>query len=69
MRHALSTLREMAVITYREMAPAELPGRATEIDVSEHGAVVYTWIEGELKAAPEAWDRPRWTAETWRQEK
>ena len=59
----------MVVITYREMAPAELPGRATEIDVSEHGAVVYTWIEGELTAVPEAWDRPRWTAETWRQEK
>ena len=59
----------MAVITYREMAPAELPGRATEIDVSEHGAVVYTWIDGELKAVPEAWDRPRWTTETWHQEK
>ena len=59
----------MAVITYREMALAELPGRAPEIDVSEHGTVVYTWIEGELTAVPEAWDRPRWTAETWHQEK
>jgi GNAT superfamily N-acetyltransferase len=59
----------MAVITYREMAPAELPGRAAEIDVSEHGTVVYTWIDGELRAVPEAWDRPRWTAETWQQEK
>ena len=58
----------MAMITYREMSSAELPSRAPEIDVSEHGDVVYCWQDGKLKAVPEAWDRPRWTAETWRQE-
>jgi GNAT superfamily N-acetyltransferase len=52
------------MITYQEMSLAELPGRAPEIDVSEHGDVVYYWQDGKLIAETEAWDRPHWTAET-----
>jgi ribosomal protein S18 acetylase RimI-like enzyme len=49
------------------MSLAELPKRILEIDISEHGAVVYYWINGELKALPEEWDRPQWTTESMRQ--
>lgn len=49
----------------REMSPDELP-RLTEIDVSERGTVVYYYTGGRLTATPEAWYRPQWNAETWR---
>ena len=66
--HGTVTGPEMTTITYREMALAELSSRAPEIDVSEHGDIVYYWQDGQLKAVPEAWDRRRWTAATWSQD-
>ena len=56
------------MITYRELSLADLPDRVLEVDVSEHGSVVYVWADGVLKARPEDWDRPRWTGSSWRGE-
>lgn len=61
---------DRTVITYRELSPDEVRSRILEINVSEHGEVVYHWVGRELRAVPEAWDRPRWTRasckdETW----
>lgn len=56
------------MITYRETPLDVLLPRLPEIDVSEHGTVVYDWIDGQLKPVPETWRRPPWTAETSRQE-
>lgn len=51
----------------REMAVHEL-GRLVEIDVSEHGTVVYTFAGGQLSTTHETWYRPPWTAQSWREE-
>jgi GNAT superfamily N-acetyltransferase len=53
------------VLTLREMSHEEL-SRLVEIDVSEHGTLVYRNVNGRLEATPEEWHRPRWNAETWR---
>jgi GNAT superfamily N-acetyltransferase len=53
------------MIIYREVSLQELTKRIAEIDVSEHGTVVYYWIESELKSIPEEWDRPKRTSESW----
>ena len=54
------------MITFQEISLQELTNRVTEIDVSEHGAVVYYWIGNELKPAPEEWDRPKRTRDSWK---
>jgi len=54
------------VIATQEIQLSELHNRVLEIDVSEHGSVVYHLIDGRLTALPEEWDRPRWNSETWR---
>ncbi len=56
------------MIVYEEVAPEEIPGRILEIDVSEHGAAVYHWLDGAVQPVAEEWTRPRWTAESWRAE-
>jgi GNAT superfamily N-acetyltransferase len=55
------------VIDYREISLEELRNRIQEIDVSEHGTVVYYWIDGALKAIPEEWERPPRTQSSWSQ--
>jgi GNAT superfamily N-acetyltransferase len=54
-------------ITYRELPLADLPHRVPELDVSEHGTVVYAWVDGVVTARPQEWDRPRWTRSSWRE--
>jgi GNAT superfamily N-acetyltransferase len=56
------------MIDYREISLEELANRILEIDVSEHGTIVYYWIENKLKAIPEEWNRPKWTQDTWHRE-
>ena len=53
------------MITYQEISLEGLTNRITEIDVSEHGTVVYYWIDNVLKSVPEEWDRPRRTKDLW----
>jgi len=57
------------LINYKEIALDDLLDQIEEIDVSEHGTVVYTWIDGEVKPVSEEWDRPRRTAASWRTNK
>ncbi len=57
------------MIDYKEIALDDLLDHIEEIDVSEHGTVVYTWIDGEVKPVSEEWDRPRRTAASWRTNK
>jgi GNAT superfamily N-acetyltransferase len=52
-------------ILYREVSLDELQRRIAEIDVSEHGDVVYYWIDGEVKPVPEIWDRPHRSDDSW----
>lgn len=47
----------MIQITY--MKPDEIE-RLRELDVSEDGDIVYKWIDGEVVAVPEKWQRHRW---------
>ena len=47
----------MIQITY--MNPDEVE-RLRELDVSEDGDIVYKWIDGEVVAVPEKWQRHRW---------
>lgn len=54
------------MIEYKEITLDDLLNQIEEIDVSEHGTVVYYWIDGEVKPVPEEWDRPRRTVAEWR---
>ena len=53
------------MIAYQEISLNELRQRIVKIDVSEHGSVVYYWIDNEVKPLPEEWERPRKTADSW----
>jgi GNAT superfamily N-acetyltransferase len=53
------------MIAYQEISLSELKNRIAEIDVSEHGSVVYYWIENEVKPVPEEWERPKKPAAAW----
>ncbi len=50
------------MIETRWMGPDEAK-RLRELDVSEHGDIVYQWIDGEVVAVPEEWTRARWSDE------
>ncbi len=57
-------------VVYREISIDDLHGRAVEVDVSEHGQLVYSWQGDTLAAVPEQWERPPWSEdsmmdETW----
>ena len=53
------------MITYREITLAEIHRHILEVDVSEHGDLIYLWQDGALITKPLVWDRPPRTAETW----
>jgi len=53
------------MITYREITIDEIYQHILEVDVSEHGELIYLWQDGELVTKPLIWDRPPRTAETW----
>ncbi len=40
--------------------------RISEIDVSETGTVVYKWVNGEVQAVDENWERPSSYGEGWK---
>jgi predicted N-acetyltransferase YhbS len=50
------------MIRIRAMGPDEVE-RMRELDVSEEGDIVYTWVGGEVVAVPERWTRARWSDE------
>jgi len=54
------------MITYKEMNEDEL-NRITEIDISEHGTLIYYFKDGTLAPTSEEWYRPQWTTESWRE--
>ncbi len=53
------------MITYREISIAEIHQHILEVDVSEHGELIYLWQNGELTTKPFVWDRPPHNSETW----
>jgi GNAT superfamily N-acetyltransferase len=53
------------MITYREISIAEIHRHILEVDISEHGDLIYLWQNGELTTKPLVWDRPPRTSETW----
>ena len=55
------------MITYREITMQQLADHMLEIDVSEHGDVVYYWVNTEIMPIAETWDRPRWKNDSWRE--
>lgn len=55
------------MITYREITIDEIYQHILEVDVSEHGELIYLWQDGELVTQPLVWDRPPRTAETWQE--
>lgn len=55
------------MITYREITIEEIHHHILEVDVSEHGELIYLWQDGELVTQPLVWDRPPRTAETWQE--
>lgn len=55
------------MITYREITIEEIYQPILEVDVSEHGELIYLWQDGELVTRPLVWDRPSRTAETWQE--
>lgn len=55
------------MITYREITIEEIFQHILEVDVSEHGELIYLWQAGELVTQPLVWDRPPRTAETWQE--
>ena len=55
------------MITFRELTLQELNEHILDIDVSEHGELIYSWINGEVTPTPVVWNRPRWRTEAdWR---
>ena len=51
-------------VVIRHMSLQELtPSRVAEIDVSEHGDIVYVYADGDVQISHEEWARPRHTAE------
>jgi len=55
------------MIVYREITLQELSEHILDIDVSEHGEAILFWEDGEVKARPVVWNRPRWQTEAdWR---
>ncbi len=55
------------MITYREISIDEIYEHILEVDVSEHGELIYLWQDGELVTKPLVWDRPPRTTETWQE--
>jgi ribosomal protein S18 acetylase RimI-like enzyme len=55
------------MITYREITIEEIHQHILEVDVSEHGELIYLWQNGELITQPLIWDRPPRTAENWQE--
>ena len=55
------------MITYREITIEEIYQHILEVDISEHGELIYLWQDGELITKPLVWDRPPRTAETWQE--
>jgi GNAT superfamily N-acetyltransferase len=55
------------MIIYREISIDEIYHHILEVDVSEHGELIYLWQDGELVTQPLVWDRPSRTAETWQE--
>jgi len=45
------------MITYREITIEEIHQHILEVDVSEHGELIYLWQNGELITQPLIWDR------------
>ncbi len=54
------------MLLYKEISLQEMEEKMLEIDVSERGTLVYTWLGEELRPVPEEWQRPRWTQDGWR---
>jgi GNAT superfamily N-acetyltransferase len=54
------------MLLYKEVSLQEMEKKMLEIDVSEHGSVVFYWLGEELRPVPEEWERPRWTQDGWR---
>lgn len=52
------------MVELRAMTPSELD-RMIEVDVSEIGDIVYDYVEGNLVAQSEQWQRPARTQEGW----
>jgi len=52
------------MVGIREMTSTELD-RVIEVDVSEIGDIVYDYVEGNLVAQSEQWQRPTRTQEGW----
>ena len=54
-------------VAIRHLSLHELaPSRVAEIDVSEHGDIVYVYADGDVQISHEEWARPRRTAEEWK---
>ncbi len=53
------------MITYRQITIEEIHRHILEVDVSEHGELIYLWQNGELTTKPLVWDRLPRTSETW----
>jgi ribosomal protein S18 acetylase RimI-like enzyme len=65
-RQAMQDTGGTMAVVIRQMARAELePSRIAEIDVSEHGDVVYYYASGKAEATHEAWYRSPRRAEEW----
>ncbi len=54
------------MITYHEISIPEIEQHILEVDISEHGELIYLWQDGKLITQPLVWDRPPRTAENWR---
>jgi len=50
------------VMEIKYLKPDEVE-RLREMDVSEDGDIVYKWIDDEVVAVPEKWERRRWSDE------
>lgn len=57
--------QDFDMIAYQEISLTQLRQHIVEIDVSERGSIVYYWINDEVKAVPEEWDRPKKSAASW----
>ena len=55
------------MITYREITIEEIYQHILEVDISEHGELIYLWQDGKLVTQPLVWDRPPRTAENWQE--
>lgn len=53
------------MIEYREIALDRLLDHLSDIDVSEHGSVVYRWVGDDLRVEAQEWQRSPRTREDW----